>query len=131
LARIQRHHLIYKPLEWILPANMLAHRTVSRIQQTRATTQSYADLTAFIHAMMFEWNRMRMELDTGVDCRVIDFTRAKLEKKPKLSNKLAIERLKEIEKKAGSNGDPQKILIELKILVDDAFKWKKKLKRKK
>jgi hypothetical protein len=74
---------------------------------------------------------MRMELGTGVDCRVIDFTRAKLEKKPKLSNKLAIERLKEIEKKAGSNGDPQKILIELKILVDDAFKWKKKLKRKK
>lgn len=130
MARIQRHHLIYKPVEWILPANMLAHRTVSRIQQTKATPQAYADLTAFVHALLFEWNRMRMELDVGVDVRVIDFTRAKLEKRPKVSNREAVERLKEIKKKVNSNGDVMTLLIELKAMVDDTFKRKKKLKRK-
>jgi hypothetical protein len=130
MARIQRHHLIYKPKEWILPANMLAHRTVSRVQQTRATTQAYADLTAFIHAMMFEWNRMRMELDTGVDCRVIDFTRAKLEKRPKVTTRQATEALQQIRKTAGIDGDPLTLLMELKVMVDATFKRKKKLKKR-
>jgi hypothetical protein len=46
------------------------HRCVSRIQQTRATQQQYADVTNFVHAVVAEWNRMRRELDTGGDLRV-------------------------------------------------------------
>jgi uncharacterized protein involved in exopolysaccharide biosynthesis len=48
----------------------LMHRCVSRIQQTRATQQQYADVTNFVHAVVAEWNRMRRELDTGGDLRV-------------------------------------------------------------
>lgn len=132
MARIQRHHLIYKPVEWILPANMLAHRTVSRVQQTKASSQAYADLTAFVHALLFEWNRMRMELDVGVDCRVIDFTRAKLEKRPKVSKKQAEELLRNIHLATQEKyrTDPLDRLVQLKQMVDDSFKRKKRLDRR-
>jgi hypothetical protein len=100
------------------------------VQQTRATTQAYADLTAFVHALLFEWNRMRMELDTGVDCRVIDFTRAKLEKKPKVTTRQALEMLHQIRKVAGTDADPLALLMEIKVLVDSTFKRKKKLNKK-
>lgn len=46
------------------------HRCVSRIQQTRATPQQYADVTNFLHSVAYEWCRMRCELDTGKDLRV-------------------------------------------------------------
>ncbi len=69
MARIQNHHITYKP-EWTVEVNMLMHRTVSRIQQTRATPQYYADITNFMHSVAHEWNRMRQELDTGLDLRV-------------------------------------------------------------
>lgn len=82
MARIQKHHITYKPVEWLLELNMLQHRTISRIQSTKATPMAYADLTNFVHALLFEWNRMRMEMETGVDLRVIDFTKGKPVKKP-------------------------------------------------
>lgn len=67
---MQDHHVTYDP-EWTVELNMLMHRAISRIQITRATDQQYADITNFLHAISYEWNRMRMELDTGKDLRVI------------------------------------------------------------
>lgn len=52
------------------------HRTIHRIQNTRATPQQYADLTNFMHAVAYEWGRMRMELDLKQDFRVLP-TKAK------------------------------------------------------
>jgi hypothetical protein len=71
MARIQEHHITYRP-EWKVELNMLMHRTISRIQQTKATGQQYADVTNFMHAVAYEWNRMRQELDTGEDLRVVE-----------------------------------------------------------
>lgn len=70
MARIQKHHISYDP-EWFVEVNMLQHRAISRIQITKATPQAYADLTNFMHTVSVEWNRMRMELDTGLDLRNI------------------------------------------------------------
>jgi hypothetical protein len=70
MARIQKHHITYDP-EWMVEMWMLLHRGISRIQQTKATPQSYADLTNFMHAVCWEWNRQRMELDLKKDCRVV------------------------------------------------------------
>lgn len=71
MARIQQHHITYTPVEWTVDIGMLMHRTISRIQITKATPQQYADLTNFLHAVCYEWNRMRQELDTGQDLRVV------------------------------------------------------------
>ena len=78
-TRRQKHHIIYEPNEWVVELNMLQHRTISRIQITKATTWAYADLTNFLHAVSFEHNRMRQELDTGKDLRI---------KKPKKKRKI-------------------------------------------
>jgi hypothetical protein len=76
MARIQEHHITYRP-EWKVELNMLMHRTISRIQQTKATGQQYADVTNFMHSVSYEWNRMRQELDTGEDLRVVESKRKK------------------------------------------------------
>ncbi len=76
MARIQGHHIVYEDSptsggkEWVLELNMLQHRTISRVQITKATPQAFADLTNFMHAVAYEWNRMRQELDVEVDLRV-------------------------------------------------------------
>lgn len=69
MARIQRHHITYKP-EWVVELNMLMHRCISRTQITKATHPQYALLINFVHALTYEANRMRAELDTGLDLRV-------------------------------------------------------------
>ena len=61
---VQAHHITYKP-DWEVELNKLQHRCISRIQITKATPQAYADLINFQHAVTFEANRMRQELDTG------------------------------------------------------------------
>ena len=80
MATIQDHHITYAP-EWVVELNMLMHRTISRIQITKATPQAYADLTNFMHSLSYEWNRMRQELDTGLDLRVVDMSKRKKKKK--------------------------------------------------
>jgi len=70
MARIQNHHITYDP-EWVVELNGLQHRAISSVQITKATEQAFADLTNFLHAVAFEWNRMREELDTGKDLRVV------------------------------------------------------------
>ena len=71
MATLQRHHITYDP-EWTVDLNMLMHRTISRIQITKATSEQYAWLTNFVHAVNFEHNRMRQELDCpGLDLRQV------------------------------------------------------------
>ncbi len=69
MARFQNHHITYEP-EWVVEVNMLMHRCISRVQITKATPWQYAGLTNFLHAVTFEHNRMRQELDTGKDLRI-------------------------------------------------------------
>ncbi len=64
----QMHHINYDTGHGV-DLTMQQHRCVSRIQNTKATPEQYASLTNFAHAVMFEWNRMREELDTGDDLR--------------------------------------------------------------
>jgi len=68
-ARINRHHIVYDP-EWVVEVNYTQHKVLTIIQRTKATPEKYADLTNFVHSVIHEWNRMRMELDTGLDLRI-------------------------------------------------------------
>jgi len=68
MARMQGHHISYDP-EWVVDIGMLMHRTISRVQITKATPTVYADLTNFMHAVTYEWNRVRKELDIDGDQR--------------------------------------------------------------
>jgi hypothetical protein len=70
MARIQKHHIIYEPIPWVVEIWMLMHRCLARIQRTKATPEQYAIMINFQHAITFEVNRMRMELDTGRDLRI-------------------------------------------------------------
>lgn len=69
-ARYQMHHIEYEP-EWLVELNMLQHRTISRMQVTIATPEAYANAVNFLHAVSYEVNRMRRDLDTGGDSRVV------------------------------------------------------------
>jgi hypothetical protein len=68
-ARINAHHICYDPA-WIVDIQYTQHKVITALQRTKATSEKYSDLTNFVHALMFEWNRMRMELDTGLDLRI-------------------------------------------------------------
>lgn len=68
MAILQYHHITYDP-EWDVELTMQMHKTITRIQSTRATPEQYARVTNFMHALSREWNRMRQELDTGLDLR--------------------------------------------------------------
>ena len=69
-GRINRHHVRYDP-DWVLELNWLQHKTVTNVQQMNSTPENFAKVTNFLHALSFEWNRMRAELDTGMDLRVL------------------------------------------------------------
>lgn len=68
MARLQQHHVTYDP-EWMLEITLQQHQCISRIQSTKATPEQYAHLVNFLHAVSFECNRMRMELDLKGDHR--------------------------------------------------------------
>jgi len=68
MAVLQRHHITYEP-EWTVDLTNQMHRCISRIQSTRATPEQYARVVNFMHSVTFECNRMRAELDTGLDLR--------------------------------------------------------------
>lgn len=82
MAIMQNHHITYEP-EWDVPLGMAMHRVISRVQTTKATMEQYVKLTNYLHAITFEWNRMRSELDIGLDLRI---------KKPK--KQVKIEKMK-------------------------------------
>lgn len=58
----QRHHITYDP-EWIVDINALQHKVVTVLQRTNPTPQRYAELTNFVHAVLYIWNEMRQDLD--------------------------------------------------------------------
>ena len=76
MAIIQNHHITYSTAkgekEWVVELTMMAHRMISRIQMTRATPEQYAMLTNLVHSIVYEWNRVRRELDCGGDYRVVN-----------------------------------------------------------
>jgi hypothetical protein len=59
---INRHHITYSP-DWVVEINGIQHRTLMAIQSMKATEENYAKLTNFMHAVAWEWNRIRQELD--------------------------------------------------------------------
>ena len=63
---INRHHITYDP-EWIVEINGIQHRALMAIQRMNATPENYARLTNFVHAVVYEWNRIRQELDIEAD----------------------------------------------------------------
>lgn len=80
-TRVQGHHICYSP-EWVVDLTSQMHRCISRIQNTKGVTPGqYARVTNFLHAVASEWNRMRQELDTGLDLR------QKKPKPPQMSKK--------------------------------------------
>jgi hypothetical protein len=93
-TRVQAHHITYVP-DWAVELNMLQHRAISRIQITKATPEAYAGLVNFQHAVTFEVNRMRQELDTGLDLRINVPKGGRPKKKRKIKRR---------KKKGGSHG---------------------------
>lgn len=69
MAKINVHHITYKP-EWTVELTGQQHRVITTLQNTRGSPEQYARWINFMHSLMHELNRMRMELDTGIDMRV-------------------------------------------------------------
>jgi len=71
MVRLNVHHITYDPI-WEVELTWKMHSVFNAIQRTRATPEQYARLTNFMHAVAYEWNRMRQELDVGdIDLRVL------------------------------------------------------------
>lgn len=68
MPRINNHHIKYKP-EWVVELAALEHKAISVIQRSNASMDLYSRVTNFVHSLSEEWNRVRMELDTGLDCK--------------------------------------------------------------
>ena len=68
MARLNMHHITYNP-EWTVEITNQMHRCISRIQITRATDEQYMRLVNFQHAISYETNRMRQELDVNLDAK--------------------------------------------------------------
>ena len=77
MAKINRHHICYEP-EWDVELTGQMHRLITTIQNTNASMEQYARITNFVHSVVAEWNRMRMELDTG--CQMPKPRRKKVKK---------------------------------------------------
>ena len=60
--RIQTHHIEYDP-DWTVDIGAYMHKCITVIQRSGTTEERYAILTGFMHALAYEWNRMRRELD--------------------------------------------------------------------
>jgi hypothetical protein len=68
MAKLQEHHITYNP-EWTVELSAQMHKVITTIQITKASPEQYARLVNFQHALSHELNRMRQELDTGLDLR--------------------------------------------------------------
>jgi len=63
---IQGHHITYEP-EWVVGVNGQWHRSLTVLQRMKSTEENYAKAIDLLHAVMYEVNRMRQELDTTDD----------------------------------------------------------------
>lgn len=82
--KFNRHHIIYAEKEtvgadfddrececcghileddWTVDIPAFLHQHLNIIQRWKPSFERYALLTAFVHAVSFEWNKMRCELD--------------------------------------------------------------------
>ena len=68
MTKLNDHHITYSP-EWTMELTGQMHRLITVIQNTRASPEQYARITNFMHSLAYEWNRMRMDLDTKQDTR--------------------------------------------------------------
>ena len=60
---INRHHIEYEPNEWIVEVNGQWHRSLTILQSMNATPDNYAKAIDLLHAVMYETNRIRQQLD--------------------------------------------------------------------
>ena len=91
MAKINVHHICYSPA-WKVELTGQMHRLITTIQNTNASDEQYARITNFVHSLMFEWNRIRCELDSG--CKMPKQKRVKVEKPKKRKVKECIVRKK-------------------------------------
>ena len=62
----QRHHITYDPA-WTVELNGWQHKVITFIQRMRPTQENYAAVTNFVHALVYEWSRIRCQLDQAED----------------------------------------------------------------
>jgi len=53
--------------DWTVDIPAILHQHINIIQRWKTTPERYALLTAYMHAICHEWNRMRRELDQAWD----------------------------------------------------------------
>ena len=70
MGRINRHHIYYGP-DWVVELNWLQHKAVTNLQKMNGTAENYAKAINFQTAVNHEVNRIRAELDTEKDMKVI------------------------------------------------------------
>ena len=69
MAVIQTHHIEYADIgdpdsqDWTVDIKASWHKIITQIQRKKTTPGQYAILTGFVHALLYEWHRMRRELD--------------------------------------------------------------------
>ena len=76
MARVNSHHINYET-DWSVDLTRQMHTVIGTIQNTKGTVEQYAILTNFVHSLVAEWNRVRMELDVGGDHRLDRFKNRK------------------------------------------------------
>lgn len=80
----QTHHIKYSDPEWTVELQKYHHRLITTIQNATPTAERYMWLTNLMHALMHEYNRYRMYLDTNgkVDLNeLFGYSRKKRKKK--------------------------------------------------
>ena len=69
MPNLNKHHIAYNP-EWTVEIGYQEHKVITNIQRSSKNKEElYARLINLQHAISHECNRVRMELDTGIDCR--------------------------------------------------------------
>ena len=69
MPKLNKHHVVYNP-EWALEIGYQEHKVITNIQRSSKNKEElYARVVNLIHALTHEANRIRMELDTGLDCK--------------------------------------------------------------
>ncbi len=64
--RIQTHHIKYQDKDgedWTVELPWFLHRPLNILQRWKPTVERYVLLTNFVHAVQYEWSKMRKELD--------------------------------------------------------------------
>jgi hypothetical protein len=68
MPKMNKHHITYVP-EWTVEIGYMEHKVVTNIQRSNSTEELYARVENLTIAITHEKNRIRMELDLGIDCK--------------------------------------------------------------